>query len=153
MAYNFTMEGVAPNALSRYPVCDPHPRNAGPATHVFRPLSSPKVSFSSLEMLSISEILAVHTGHQESYRTSESMLSEYQLLLHYIQEGFPEQRSQLPDGRKFWGVRNKLSLDNGLIVYGCHLFIPARTVAIPPSSPAHVLAVCWFVLCNELLLQ
>ena len=51
------------------------------------------------------------------------------MLLQYTREGFPEHRSQLPDGcRKFWGVRNQLSLENGLIVYGCRLFIPRREV-------------------------
>ena len=124
MAYNFTTEWVkgslntVPDALSRYPMCDPRPLEMLAERE---PDDKPG--------LSIAEIRAVHTGHQESIRLQTLREhaeedSEYQLLLQYIQEGFPEHRSQLPDGcRKFWGVR---SLDDGFIVYGCRLFIPAR---------------------------
>ena len=127
MAYNFTTEWVkgslntVPDALSRYPVCDPRPLEM---LAEWEPDDKPG--------LSIAEIRAVHTGHQESIRLQTLREhagedSEYQLLLHYLQEGFPEHQSQLPDGcRKFWGVHNQLSLDDGLIVYGCSLFIPAR---------------------------
>ena len=127
MAYDFTTEWVkgslntVPDALSQYPACDPQPLEMLAERE---PDDKPG--------LSIAEIRAVHTGHQESIhlqtlREHAEEDSEYQLLLHYIQEGFPEHRSQLPDGcRKFWGVRNQLSLDDGLIVYGCRLFVPAR---------------------------
>ena len=87
MAYNFTTEWVkgslntVPDALSRYPVCDPRPLEM---LAKWEPDDKPG--------LSIAEIRAVHTGHQESIRLQKSMLriedSEYQLLLHYIQEGF-----------------------------------------------------------------
>ena len=105
VAYNFTIEWVkgslntVPDALSRYPVCDPRPLEMLAERE---PDDKPG--------LSIAEIRAVHTGHQESIRLQTlrehaEEHSEYQLLVHYIQEGFPEHWSQLPDGcRKFWGV-------------------------------------------------
>ena len=50
----------------------------------------------------------------------------YQQLLHYIRDGFPDHRSQLPDEfRAYWRVRDQLSVDDGLIVYGCRLVIPS----------------------------
>ena len=82
--------------------------------------------------MSIAEIRAVASNHQESVRlqvlrqyAGEDVV--YQQLLHYIRDGFPEHRSQLPEEcRRFWNVRNHLSIDEGLVVYGCRLVIPAK---------------------------
>ena len=41
-------------------------------------------------------------------------------------DGFPDHRAQLPDEcRRYWNVRDRLSVDDGLIVYWCRLLIPA----------------------------
>ena len=63
----------------------------------------------------------------ETLRRCATEDDQYRRLLHYIREGFPEHQHQLPeDCRSFWGVRNLLSVDEDLIVYGCRLVIPAR---------------------------
>ena len=50
---------------------------------------------------------------------------EYQQLREIILNGFPDHRQQLPEScRRFWNVREHLSIDNGLIVHGCRLLIP-----------------------------
>ena len=42
-----------------------------------------------------------------------------------IISAFPEYRSQLPDEcKRYWHIRDQLSVDDGLIVYGCRLLIP-----------------------------
>ena len=42
---------------------------------------------------------------------------EYQQLWHFILEGFPAHRSQLPEPcRQFWHIHEYLSLDDKLIV-------------------------------------
>ena len=39
--------------------------------------------------------------------------------------GFPDNKVDLPPSlRKYWGSRSHLSVEDGLIVYGCQLFIP-----------------------------
>jgi len=51
---------------------------------------------------------------------------DYQQFHHIITHGFPDHRSQLPEAcRRFWNVREHLTIDDGLIVYGCRLLIPA----------------------------
>ena len=80
----------------------------------------------------MAEICAVSGGQQESARlqvlrqcAEEDV--EHQQLLHYVRDGFPDRRNMLPEGcRSFWGVRGHLSVDDGLIVYGCHLVILAK---------------------------
>ena len=43
-----------------------------------------------------------------------------------ITQGFPDHRNQLPDPcRHYWNVREHLTVDDGLIVYGCRLLIPS----------------------------
>ena len=77
----------------------------------------------------IAEIRAI-SGEQESIRLQElRALAEkdlcYQQLRHYILDGFPDHRSQLPDEcRRYWRIRDQLTVDDGLIVYGCRLIIP-----------------------------
>ena len=128
MAYNFTAEWVkgalhyVPDALSRYPVSPPLPHEALAERDTEDEL-----------VASLAEVRAV-TGEreQESGRLQDLRIyaredHAYQQLVHYVLDGFPEHRGQLPDECKpFWGVRSHLSVDDGLIVYGCRLVIPHK---------------------------
>ena len=41
--------------------------------------------------------------------------------------GFPQHHNQLPDAcRRYWNTSNSLTIDEGLIVYGCRLLIPTK---------------------------
>ncbi len=114
MAYNFTTKWIkgtlnhAPDALSRNPVSDPQPDDM-----LAKNLASP------------AEIRALTSGTKESVRLTNLRKEadedqEYQQLKHYIQKGFPSYRSQLPDlCRRYWNVRSQLTIDDGLIVFGC----------------------------------
>ena len=126
MAYNFTAEWIkgclndAPDALSRNPVSDPAPMEM-----------LAERSEDGGDEVSVAEIRAAEGGQEsvrlETLRRCATEDDQYRRLLHYIREGFPEHRHQLPeDCRSFWGVRNLLSVDEDLIVYGCRLVIPAR---------------------------
>ena len=127
MAYNFTAEWVkgvlntAPDALSRNPVSDPHPQE----------MLAERDSHNNPEA-SIAEIRNTSTCKQESLRLQDLRKhaeedEEYQQLHHYIQNGFPHHRHQLPEQcRRYWNVRSQLSLDDGLIVYGCRLLVPSK---------------------------
>ena len=127
MAYSFTAEWVkgalnnAPDALSRHPVSDPLPQE----------VLAEQDSNNNPEA-TIAEIRAVSNGQQESLhlqtlRKHTEQDQEYQQLLHFIQNGFPEHRNSLPEEcRRYWNVRSQLALDDGFIVYGCRLLIPSR---------------------------
>ena len=50
---------------------------------------------------------------------------EYQQLQQIITQGFPDHHNQLPDScRRYWNIREHLTVDDGMIVYGCCLLIP-----------------------------
>ena len=125
MGYNFTAQWIkgalncAPDALSRHPVSDPLPLDL----HAERDLGNePEVTIADIRAMSCSqESLRLH----ELRRHAEEDCC-LQQLRHYVLAGFPEHRSQLPEVcRPFWNIRNQLTLDNDLLVYGCRLLIPA----------------------------
>ena len=125
MAYNFTAQWVkgtlnnAPDALSRNPVSDPLPHELMAESD---PHNNPE--------LSIAEIRAACTNHPNSIRLQDLRKhadadQEYQQIQHYVRNGFPHHRHQLPEQcRRYWNIRSQLALDDDLIVFGCRLLIP-----------------------------
>ena len=64
----------------------------------------------------------------------------YQNLKEVIVNGFPSQKSSLPDHLKpFWGVKDNLSVEDDLVVYGCRLLIPTslRATMLSRLHDAH----------------
>ena len=124
MGYNFTAEWLkgknnhAPDALSRNPVSDPQPQE----------MLAEQDGFDDPEM-SIAEIRAVINDNTESIRLQDLRRhaesdQEYDQLRHYIINGFPDHRNQLPETcKRYWNVREHLTLDDNLIVHGCRLLI------------------------------
>lgn len=127
MAYNCTAEWLkgnknnAPDALSRNPIADPT------STDTLAELDTndhPEMSFA--------ELRALHDNTSESLRLQDlrkhaQQDEEYQQLRNFVLHGFPTHRSQLPDPcRRYWHIRQHLSLDDDLIVYGCRLLIPSK---------------------------
>ena len=86
---------------------------------------------SSPEM-TIAEIRAIVSQQQESMQLQDlckhgEQDPEYQQLTHYIHNGFPEHRSQMPDEfKQYWNVWSQLALDDDLIVCSFRLLIPAK---------------------------
>ena len=63
--------------------------------------------------------------HLEELRNHAKQDQLYQTLKSIITKGFPTQKSSLPEPlRQFWSVKDQISIDDDLIVYGCRLFIP-----------------------------
>ena len=65
---------------------------------------------------------------------------EYQDLRKVIVDGFPNQRGLMTEPlKKFWAIKDNLSVDDGLIVYGCRLFIPTslRATMLQRLHEAH----------------
>ena len=127
MAYNFTVEWCkgsknnAPDALSRSPASDP----------LSTEMPAEVDAFNNQEM-SIAELRAhtsdntVNTPLNHLCRAAEQN-EEYQMLKGFILNGFPTHRHQLPEPcKKYWNVRQHLTLDDNLIVNGCRLLIPKQ---------------------------
>lgn len=101
-------------------MADPHPQE------LFAERDSDNVQEASVAEIRIRAML---NSSQESIRLRSYAEedNDYQQLLHHIRDGFPDHRSQLPDKRKaFWGVWSLLSVDGGLVVYGCRLLISVQ---------------------------
>lgn len=86
---------------------------------------------SNTSELSCAEIRAILVPGKDSIRIEAlrecaAEDEEYQQLLKIILEGFPKHRGNLPElCRRYWCVRQHLSVDDDLIVFGCRLLIPA----------------------------
>ena len=56
---------------------------------------------------------------------THAVIGEYQQLKTYIHNRNPSQHSHLPDKcQRYWNVRNQLTVEDSLIVFGCRLLIP-----------------------------
>ena len=127
MSYNFTAKWLkgnkneAPDALSRNPVSDPEPTD-----------TLAELDINDQAEMSIAEIRALHgethvNRHLQDLRQQAEQDEEYQQLRTIILQGFPAHRHQLTElCRRYWNIREHLSLDDDLIVYGCRLLIPAK---------------------------
>ena len=127
MAYNFTTEWVkgtkngAPDALSRNPVTDPSLEDTLAELDI---LSQPDLTITEIRTLTSTEPLPYRL---ENLRECAQEDTEYQQLQQYILHGFPQHRNHLPDAcKRYWNTREGLTIDDGLIVYGCRLLIPTK---------------------------
>ena len=126
MAYNFTAQWLkgskndAPDALSRHPVSDPQTHEALAELNIH---DNPDISLSEIRVISDQSNESLRLQELRTYSEQDE---EYQLLRKFILNGFPKHRRQLPDScKKYWNVHQHLTLDDGLIVYGCRLLIPS----------------------------
>ena len=110
----------APDALSQHPTKDPR-REDTIAEHDSQP--NPEVSISEIRALSCMD--STMPARLQDLHDKAAQDPEYQELYSTILNGFPTHRHQLPTTcKRFWGVKEHLSIDDGLIVYGCRLLIP-----------------------------
>ena len=122
MAYNFMAEWLkgskndAPDALSRNPVSDPEPHELLAELDVD---NNPDTSLTEIRSIN-NESLRLQELREHSEQDPE-----YQQLKNFIFNGFPNRRSQIPENcKRYWNVREHLTLDDDLIVNGCRLLIP-----------------------------
>ena len=81
--------------------------------------------------------------HPQELRDHTEQGQAYQALKLVIAEGFPSVKASLPDSvKRFWSVKDHLSINNDLIVYGCCLLIPTslHTTMLSRLHNAHQLA-------------
>ena len=128
MAYNFTAvwckgsTNAAPDALSRYPIKEPTQDDA-----------IAECEEDHTPTVSISEMRVRQSGSTEEsvrlqdLRQQARQDEEYQQLKGIIMQGFPNHRGDLPEScKRYWQLRHHLTIDDGLIVYGCRLLIPSQ---------------------------
>ena len=91
--------------------------------------------------MSTSEIRAINTlespasSRLEEIKQLVAQDPEYQQLLSLILNGFPSHKQHFSNGcKRFWSVKEHLSVDDGLIVYRCCLLIP---IALDIHSSHH----------------
>jgi len=105
----------APDALSRSPVNVP---------------TQHELLAEGTDELTSAEIRTLHQGGLESSRMQElrkcaNTDKAYQQLKHYVTSGFPDHRHMMPDECKaYWQIRQHLSVEEDLVLYGCRLVIP-----------------------------
>ena len=131
MAYNFTAQWLkgtrneAADALSRHPCGTPS---------VGDDLAEYETDCNLLPSLAPSvtqiRISASHQQDTESLRLHELRRHaaddrEYQTLKKTIISGFPNDKACLKEPmKKYWCIKDSLSVDDDLIVYGCRLYVP-----------------------------
>lgn len=128
MAYNFTaswLKGAlnhAADALSRHPCSKPsqgddlaeYDLNNGEAHSISQMRASTEGSWESENL------------HLQELRRQAAEDPEYQDLKRVIKSGFPDAKNALPDPKKkFRSIKEALSIDDDLVVYGCRLLIPS----------------------------
>ena len=127
MGYNFTaiwLKGSnnnVPDASSRHPVSEPSPCDMLAEVDTF---NQPEPSISEIRAFTTS---TQTNPHLETLLKAAKEDPEYQQLRKFILEGFPSHRSQLSDScKRYWSVRDHLTIDDNLIVCGCRLLIPTK---------------------------
>ena len=135
MAYNFTAEWLkgskndAPDALSRNPVSDPEPHELLAELDVD---NNPDTSLAEIRSIN-NESLRLQELREHSEQDPE-----YQELKNFILNGFPSHRSQLRENcKRYWNVREHLTLDDDLIVNGCRQSNSAATPTQDPPTLRH----------------
>lgn len=76
----------------------------------------------------------------EEIRETAAADAEYADLITAIESGFPKSRKCTPSHiRQFWNIRQNLSVDQGIILFGCRILIPraARRSILQKLHAAH----------------
>ena len=123
MGYHFTVQCTkgckhhAPDALSRHPSDVPQ---CGDMIAEHDPQLQPEASIS--EIRALSSVEGALPARLQELRDRAAQDDEYQELLCTILNGFPAHRHQLSETcKRYWAVKEHLSIDDGLIVHSCHL--------------------------------
>ena len=149
MAYNFTAQWLkgannqAADALSRHPHSPP---NHGDDLAEYeidtkngQAITSQALSIAQLRLSRLNQEEQENL-HLKEFRRHAKENPVYQNLTEVIVNGFPSQKSSLPDHLKpFWSVKDNLSVEDDFVVYGCRLLIPTslRATMLSRLHDAH----------------
>ena len=107
---------VAADVLSRSPV--DHPNEGDECGE--------DASAACVRSIVVAELQAHHADVRlREVREAAAMDPEFQLLVETIQNGFPSTKSAVPESvKRYWPVRDRLSVDDGIVLCGCRVVIP-----------------------------
>ena len=127
--YNFSARWLkgqsnsAADSLSRHPVNEP---TTGDELAEIEPdgsqsdLSEPSPPIKAIKIAEIRDRYDDDNLRLQEVRDRAVNDDDYRHLLTLIKDGFPDTKNDMPDGmKKYWGVRQHLSVDDGLIVEKC----------------------------------
>lgn len=89
---------------------------------------------------SVSDPSDMEDLHLYELRRHATVDQDYQALKETILSGFPNQKVSLNEPlKKFWSIKDNLSIDDDLIVYGCRHYIPnsLRAMMLSRLHEAH----------------
>ena len=149
MGYNFTAQWLkgsnngAADALSRHPFQQPADGDDLAEqeidAHHHQAATCQALTFAQIRTSTLTSSKNENLRNQELRQHTEQDIA-YQALKSSIIEGFPNHKSSLPDSLKlFWSIKDQLSIDDNLIVYGCRLLIPTslRATMLSRLHEAH----------------
>ena len=143
MGYNFTarwLKGAknqAADALSRHPCCKP---TKGDDLAEFDLLNGEAPSISQIRAASTEHTWEPENLHLQELRRHAADDPEYQTLKELIMTGFPNERNAMAEPmKKYWAIKDRLSVDDDLVVSGCRLLIPTslRATMLSRLHEAH----------------
>ena len=107
---------VAADALSRSPVDRPKEGDE----------CGEDASAVCVQSIVVAELQAHHADVRlREVREAAAVDPEFQLLVETIQDGFPSNKSEVPESvKRYWPVRDRLSVDDGIVLCGCRVVIP-----------------------------
>ena len=112
-----------PDALSRAPVSDPAPEDE--VAEMSEAVHTAVVAALQLTGEDGAQIAPLRDRTLDAVRVAAARDPEYSMLRDTVIDGFPEHRQEVtPAVRPYWGIRDRLAVDDGLVVYGVRLIIP-----------------------------
>ena len=132
-------EHAIPDALSRFPVNQPTPEDLAVGEEIQLQLRRGFIravrridEYSDEEELMEVDVRPNPSRDLllESLRSTASNDREYAELIEAVTTGFIRGRDKLPPHvRQFWAMRNDLSVDDGLVIYGSRIIVPKASRA------------------------
>ena len=114
--------------MSRAPVSDPSPEDQEAEEDVEHHVNAITTNASRLALDDNQDDTDDHLPDPmiDRLRTVASKDDNYQTLIDNIQPGFPASIGKADTSvAAFWNIRNELSLDDGLVLYGPRIVVPA----------------------------
>ncbi|XP_055623664.1 uncharacterized protein K02A2.6-like [Toxorhynchites rutilus septentrionalis] len=111
-------ENVIADALSRAPIRDIQPNDNYTKQSIFK-------VFNEIQNVKLSNFLKVSSARLDEIIRETEKDESIQLIIQYIQHGWPRSADCVPDGAKiYFGYRNELSTQDGLVFRNDRILIP-----------------------------
>ena len=116
-----------PNALSRAPVSDPLPEDQEAEEELEHHVHAITINSSRMTLEDDIDDTRNHLRDPTLDHLRAVALSDdnYKTLIHNVENGFPTERNKADANvAPFWNIRNELSVDDGIVLYGPRIVVP-----------------------------